>query len=144
MEAVQPAPSIDLGIAEVIATHERACNQHDPELLISLFDDTLDFVNVVGVHHRSKESFRRELQHLHTTFMRNSRIRMQAHGARFLAPGVALAHSHWEMTGVDKVPGWNVAETRRGVMTYVLVKRGDQWKVTAAQNTDVIDIPLPK
>ena len=137
-------PHIDRAIAELIDAHERAWNAHDADQLIDLFDEPMDFVNVLGMHHRSRASLRAEYEHIHATFMKNTVIRMRPNDARLLTPDVAIAHAHWEMTGVAKVPGWNVPDVRCGVMTYVLVRRGDRWKISAAQNTDVVEVPLPK
>jgi uncharacterized protein (TIGR02246 family) len=136
--------TIEPGILEIFAIHEKGWNEKDSKLLLSLFDEQFDFVNVLGVHHRGAESFGHELHALFTTIMRNSKIRIPAHDVRMLIPEVAVAHSHWEMTGVERVPRWNVPELRRGVMTYVLAKRAGKWKIVAAQNTDVIDLKLPK
>lgn len=48
------------------------------------------------------------------------------------------------MTGMEKVPGWNSPAVRRGVMTYVLIRRGNQWKISAVDNTGVVDVTMPK
>ena len=69
---------------------------------------------------------------------------MHPNDARLLTPEIAIAHAHWEMTGVESVPGWNVPDIRRGVMTYVLLRRGNAWKITAAHNTDVVEVPAAK
>jgi uncharacterized protein (TIGR02246 family) len=135
---------VDPGISEVIARHERAWNAHDADQLIELFDEPMDFVNVLGMHHRSRTTLCEEYRKIHATFMKNTVIRMRANDARLLTPDVAIAHAHWEMTGVAKVPGWNVPDVRLGVMTYVFVRRNDRWKISAAHNTDVVEVPLPK
>lgn len=137
-------PHVDPAIAALIESHERAWNAHDPDQLIALFDEPMDFVNVLGMHHRSRESMRAEYAHIHATFMKNTVIRMRPNDARLLSSDVAIAHAHWEMTGVGKVQGWNVPDVRHGIMTYVLVRRNDGWKISAAQNTDVVEVPLPK
>ena len=137
-------PHVDHAIAELIEKHERAWNAHDPDQLIALFDEPMDFVNVIGMHHRSRTSLRAEYVHIHATFAKNSVIRMRPNDARLLSPDVAVAHAHWEMTGVEKLPGWNVPDVRLGVMTYVLVRRNNGWKISAAQNTDVVEVPGTK
>ena len=104
----------------------------------------MDFVNVLGMHHRSSESLRQEYAQIHTRFMKNTTIYMHPNDSRLLAAGIAIAHAHWEMTGMEKVPGWNSPEVRRGVMTYVLIRRGNRWKITAAHNTDVVEVAMPK
>jgi uncharacterized protein (TIGR02246 family) len=136
-------PQVDPGIAELIKKHERGWNAHDPDQLIELFEEPMDFVNVLGMHHRSRASLRQEYAQIHATFMKNTVIRMRPNDARMLTPDVAVAHAHWEMTGVAKVPGWNVPDVRHGVMTYLLIRRGNGWRISAAHNTDVVEVPLP-
>ena len=136
--------TVEPGIDQLVAAHERAWNAHDPDMLIGLFEEPMDFVNVLGMHHRSAASLRQEYVQIHRTFMKNSVIRMRLNDARLLSSDIAVAHAHWEMTGVERVQGWKVPDVRHGVMTYVLVRRGKAWKITAAQNTDVIQVPLPK
>lgn len=136
--------TVEQGIIDLITSHERAWNAHDPEMLINLFDEPMDFVNVLGMHHRSKVSLRKEYEQIHATFMRNSTIRMHPNDARLLTPEIAVAHAHWEMAGVESVPGWKVPEVRRGVMTYVLVRRSEKWKIAAAHNADVVEVPGTK
>ncbi|HEX4484647.1 MAG TPA: SgcJ/EcaC family oxidoreductase [Terriglobales bacterium] len=132
--------AIESEIAEVVAEHERAWNAHDADRLIAMFEDPMDFVNVLGMHHRSAAALRQEYQRIHATFMKNSVIGMRLHDARRLSEEIAVAHAHWEMSGMEKLPGWNAPEVRRGVMTYVLVRRGEKWKITAAHNTDVVEM----
>ncbi len=136
--------SVDPGIVELIASHEAAWNAHDPEALINLFDEPMDFVNVIGMHHRSRASLRQEYVQIHATFMKHSVIRMHANDGRLVGPDVAVAHAHWEMTGVASIPGYKLPEVRHGVMTYVLVRRDGKWKISAAQNTDVVEVSISK
>lgn len=62
---------------------------------------------------------------------------------RPLAPGVVLAHIHWEMTGHEAPPGVSFAEVRHGVITGVFVEKNGQWLISAFQNTDIVPIALP-
>jgi uncharacterized protein (TIGR02246 family) len=133
---------IEAEISEVVAEHERAWNAHDADRLIALFEDPMDFVNVLGMHQRSAAALRQDYAHAHATFMKNSVIRMRLNDARRLNDDeVAVAHAYWEMSGMGKLPGWNPPDVRHGVLTYVLVRRGEKWKITAAQNTDVVKMP---
>jgi hypothetical protein len=79
---------------------------------------------------------------VHRTIFRNSTLRDLDRSVRFLGPGVALAHIGWEMTGHESLPGWQMPETRRGVLTAVLVRENDRWRVTAVQNTDLVPLPI--
>ena len=42
------------------------------------------------------------------------------------------------MTGAEGVAGWKVAEERRGIITWVLVRQADGWRIAASHNTDTL------
>ncbi len=56
-----------------------------------------------------------------------------------LGSTTALAHVHWEMSGVAKLPGWNVPGSHWGA------DAGVGESARAKHNTHVIEVPtLPK
>jgi uncharacterized protein (TIGR02246 family) len=128
-------------INAIIDAHQESWNRHDTDAFLGLFTDDADFVNVLGLHRHRKEELRAEFTFLHRTMMRNSRARMLDRSVRLLAPGVAIAHSTWDMVGVESAPGWSVPDVRRGVLSYVMVERGGAWRIRAAHNTEVAPLP---
>ena len=104
-----------------------------------------DLVNVVGVRFRGRSAIQALHEQLHTTIFAKSETRIVEMTVAALDSMTALAHVHWEMSGVAKLPGWNIPEPRTGVMTLVWVDQAGEWKVRAMHNTDVIEVPaLPK
>lgn len=127
-------------IESLLQSHEQAWNRHDRGAYEALFTEDADFVNVVGQHAVGRTAIGNDFEHLHRTFMRNSHVKLLHSTIRFVHPTVAIVRIRWEMTGVDKVPGWNVPDVRKGILTYVAVESGKDWKITAVQNTDELNL----
>lgn len=120
-----------------------AWNRHDMDAFAAAFAPDADFVNVVGFQLGGRTAIEAQHRELHRTIMRNTRITSWQVAVRFLGPGVALAHARWEMTGVERLPGWDVPDIRRGVMTVVLTRGDERWWVAALHNTDTLPVPMP-
>lgn len=140
MTSTQTAPGIDTVVSAVV----EAWNRHDMKAYSAQFTEDADFVNVVGMHFRGRPQIEAVHVDLHRTIFRNSFLRAVSATVRPVNDQVALAHVAWEMTGAEGLPGWNVPELRKGMMSLVLVRTGDRWLITAAQNTDAVPLELPK
>lgn len=140
MTSTQTAPGIDTVVSAVV----EAWNRHDMQAYSAQFTEDADFVNVVGMHFRGRPQIEAVHVDLHRTIFRNSFLRAVSATVRPVNDQVALAHVAWEMTGAEGLPGWNVPELRKGMMSLVLVRTGDRWLITAAQNTDAVPLELPK
>jgi uncharacterized protein (TIGR02246 family) len=132
------------GIETVVSAVVDAWNRHDMKAYAAQFTEDADFVNVVGMHFRGRPQIEAVHIDLHRTIFRNSNLRSVNTTVRPVNDQVAMAHVAWEMTGAEGLPGWNVPELRKGMMSLVLVLRGDRWLISAAQNTDVVPLELPK
>ena len=132
------------GVDTVVSAVVEAWNRHDMQAYSAQFTDDADFVNVVGMHFRGRPQIEAVHIDLHRTIFRNSIVRAVSTTVRFVSDQIALAHVAWEMTGAEGLPGWNVPELRKGMMGLVLVRNGDRWLITAAQNTDAVPLELPK
>jgi uncharacterized protein (TIGR02246 family) len=138
------ATGIDAVVSAVVTTVVEAWNRHDMKAYSALFTEDADFVNVVGMHLRGRPQIEAVHIDLHRTIFRNSNLRAVSTTVRSVSDEVAVAHIAWEMTGAEGMPGWNVPELRKGMMSLVLVRTGDRWLITAAQNTDAVPLELPK
>lgn len=134
-------PTRETQVHGVVTSYIDGWNRHDPDAMTALFTPDVDFVNVLGTHHRGRPSIEQELRFLHAGVMKDTNIRLLEQEVRLLAPDVAISHVHWELTGQARWPGWNPPEVRRGVFTYVVVERDGEWRIRAAHNTDVINVP---
>jgi uncharacterized protein (TIGR02246 family) len=126
MDEIQQASEVADGFAA-------AWNRHDMEALGRLFHDDADFVNVVGLQMRGRESIQDHHGIIHADAYRNSTLRVAVEGARKLEPDVIVAHVHSELEGDERAP----LQTRQTLMTIVIEKRIGEWKIVAAQNTAI-------
>jgi uncharacterized protein (TIGR02246 family) len=140
MTSTQTAPGIDTVVSAVV----EAWNRHDMQAYSAQFTEDADFVNVVGMHFRGRPRIEAVHVDLHRTIFKNSMIRAVSATVRPVNDQVALAHVAWEMTGAEGLPGWNVPQVRKGMLSLVLLRTGDRWLITAAQNTDSVPLELPK
>ena len=139
LERKDTRAEIDAVLSALTATW----NNHDVAANSQFFTEDADFVNVIGERFQGRQAI--EMQHakIHQGFMRNSVIKILDRDVRLLSSDIAIAHVQWQMSGVEKVPGWNVPEVRKGVVTYILVLENGRWLVTGAHNTDTLNVTIP-
>lgn len=111
-------------------------NAHDMEAMSALFTDDADFVNVAGMHWKGREQIRKEHARLHELQMKESTVTVRAVDVRFLKPDVALAHIEWKIEG-DRDPDGTSRQPREGILSWVVTKRAGEWRIAAAQNTNL-------
>jgi len=131
-------------IEAIAKRHQQSWNTHDQSAFESLFTEDADFVNVLGQRAHGRSQIGADFGNIHRTFMRNTEITMEPPLVRAIGDHTAIAHIRWTMTGMERVPGWNVPDVRHGLLIYVAVERNGEWKITALQNTEEISVPMPK
>jgi uncharacterized protein (TIGR02246 family) len=118
----------------------RAFNAHDAKAFGTLFTEDADWVSVAGIRVKGRADIEAEHDKAFTTFFKSATLASTGTTVRLVRPDVAVVHFTWELTGqVDKEG--KVAAPRRGVITIVAAKEGDQWKITAGQNTNTFIPP---
>jgi uncharacterized protein (TIGR02246 family) len=131
-------------IGALVLQQQELWNRHDAQGLTALFTETADLVNVLGKHRKGSAEIFEEYDGLHKSIMKDSVVKMLAWSVKLPSPDVAIVHVNWEMTGVQKMPGWNVPDIRRGVITWVAVKQSGQWKFEAFANAEEIRVVAPQ
>lgn len=124
-------------VKAVVRAFEEAWNRHDMDSFASLFADDADFVNVRGRRWLGRPAIKEAHVASHTTIFKNSRLVMGDTSVRFLKPDVAVARSHWDLTGHTTRAG-DAAPPREGILTNVLVKSNGKWQIVVTQNTDIV------
>ena len=115
-----------------------AWNVHDMRAFAGLFHDDATFVNVNGRYSHGRDEIWKHNETLHTAgFFRNSTMSMCVEASRSPAAGVIVVHTGSEVRGDERVPG----QVRCTVMTLVIEQRNGEWKISAAQNTNVVTPP---
>lgn len=112
-------------------------NAHDIRSLVQLFTADADFVNVAG-DRLDMMRLQAELEFVHGTFFKQSRIAPTSVTTRMLRPDIALVHFAWQLDGQVDAQG-NPVDRRHGVITIVAVEQEQGWKITALQNTNLAE-----
>ena len=122
-------------------------NRHDMPAFGALFADDADFVNVGGQWWKGRREIQRRHAYTHGVIPReavpealpsnygifkSSTYHFDRIDVRLKGSDLAIAHGAWTMTGDART-----AEPRRGMMTFVLSRKGDRWVFDAAQNTEI-------
>ena len=122
-------------IRDVVARFDVAWNTHDMNILGAITTEDIDFVNVAGLHWKGRGQVVKEHAERHKVRFKNSVMISKAVGVQFLRPDTALVHIDWETHGdldFDLKP-W---PPRKGIFSWLMLKREGDWKIRAAQNTD--------
>jgi uncharacterized protein (TIGR02246 family) len=123
-------------------------NRHDMNALGALFTTDADFVNVVGIHWKARESIQLNTAFLHGVIpadsagvtlpksaygiFKTSNITHKQVDVRFLREDVAVAHVHGELQGDARTK-----DPRRTLLVMILTKENGRWLVAVAQNTEI-------
>jgi uncharacterized protein (TIGR02246 family) len=130
-------PSNDeAGVRALVSRFEGAWNRHDLEALASLFADDVDFVNVVGMRWVGRNAIEQHHAASRAAIFKTSTLKIQDTTVRFLKPDVATACFVWTLSGMTLKNG-QIAPTRTGILTHVLVRADGHWLILLSQKTDI-------
>jgi uncharacterized protein (TIGR02246 family) len=121
-------------VREVIAGLMRSWNVHDMHAFAELFTEDASFVNVNGSWLRNRAQIEESHKVVHASIFRNSRTDITPSKVRFPKADVSVVHAKWQVTGDSRSP-----QARNYVMTLILLKQHDGWKILAAQNASTED-----
>jgi uncharacterized protein (TIGR02246 family) len=121
--------------AALAARLENAWNAGDSLAFTAPFTDDADFVNVLGMHARGRESIAAGHEQIFRSIYAGSTVRYAVESARLLRPDVALAHVQ---AGLD-VPGGPMAGHHPARYSMVLTRDGGEWRIASFHNTFIRD-----
>ena len=107
----------------------------DPDQYAAQFTEDADYTAFDGTRMWGRQAIADGHRALFAGIMKNSRMAMESPSIRFVAPDVAVVCG---LGGI--IMSWQRNRTtpsakRRSAVTFVLVRRGEGWLVTAFQNT---------
>jgi len=124
------------GPKAVMAAFIASWNRHDMSTLASLFAEDADFIDIFGNWFKDRASIKEALSLRHATVFKDTRFTEREVSVRFVRPDVAIVHAVIELSGaVDRQGG--PVPPGLGVITTVLDKTGQGWRVIALQNTAI-------
>jgi uncharacterized protein (TIGR02246 family) len=112
-------------------------NAHDMDSFAMLFREDADFVNVYGASYVGRPRIRDEHISIHATVFRDSRLSANEMRIKQLADTVASLQVHWALAGI-KTPDGQPLPDRKGILTLIVIKTGDEWEIAVGQNTDLV------
>jgi uncharacterized protein (TIGR02246 family) len=117
--------------------------KHDGHQLAKIMADDVDFVNVGGDWLHGRADF--ELYHtrLLSGRFKESILTPLETKVRFLKPDLAVLHWSWKVQN-DRNEDMTMRKPRSGLITMIVEKRGGEWLVVVAQNTNWIPGPNPE
>lgn len=138
----------DQAVRTVVNGFQEAWNHHDMDAFGALFASDADFVNVVGVHWKGRQSIR--LNHAFTHgvipidtagitapraiygIFKASTLQIKKIDIRFLRKDVAVAHVQTELLGDARTKS-----PRLTLLVLILTREGGRWLIAVAQNTEI-------
>lgn len=133
-----------------VAAFAEAWNHHDMHALCRLFTADADFVNVTGAWWKGTAAIEQNHAFLHGTVaptdtaavsgsplknygaFRNTTIAFDSIVVRAVGPAAMVARAPWRIMGDDRT-----AAVRTGLFIFVLRQTDGEWRIVAAQNTEV-------
>ena len=115
-------------------------NRHDMRTLAALFTQDADFVDVFGNWFKDRMAIEKALAQRHATVFRNSRFTEKDVAVRFHKPALAIVHAVIELSGAVDRQGQQLPPGL-GVITCVVEKASESWRIIALQNTAVTAQP---
>lgn len=115
---------------------ETAWNSHDMKAYGRLLHDEVEWINVVGMHWRGRESVVAAHIAFHETIFKDHNIKTNSVEIRPIGEKAAIAVVT-TTNDAFTTPDGNVMPKAQNRLTYVLGKYGDEWKILHGHNVVV-------
>ena len=127
-------------IRMVISRFIECWNRHDMGALAALFADDADFVDVFGNWFKDRASIEKALAQRHATVFKESRFTGKEVVIRAHKADLAIIHAVIELSGAVDREGRKLP-SGLGIITSVVEKTEESWRIIALQNTTVATPP---
>jgi uncharacterized protein (TIGR02246 family) len=146
--AARPQASPDeTAVRNIIQEEIAAWNSGDAAAYSGHFAADGTFTNIRGEFFTGRQPFIQKHDALFKGPFHGSTLKQDLVSLKFVRPDVAVVEVLTSVTGISKLfPGTNTDDKGRlrTRLLQVVVKDGDEWKITAYHNTDVKSgVPLP-
>jgi uncharacterized protein (TIGR02246 family) len=116
--------------------------KHDGHQLAKIMSEDVDFVNVNAEWLHGRTDFELIHTRLLSGRFKQSTVTPLEIKVRFLRPDLAVLHWNWKIVG-DQNQDLTARKPRFGLFTMIVEKRGGEWLVVVAQNTNWTAPPNP-
>ncbi|SCE72556.1 conserved hypothetical protein [Micromonospora coriariae] len=127
--------AVEAAIRETLARVADAWHEGDPGRYAALFTEDADYTAFDGTRMAGRQAIADGHRALFAGIMRGSRMTMRPPSIRFVAPDVAVVCAlggiimRWQRGRAEP------SAKRLSAVTFVVVRRGEDWPVAAFQNT---------
>jgi uncharacterized protein (TIGR02246 family) len=119
----------EAAIRKSVKELEAGWNAKNAARYASVFAEDADFVVINGMYVKGRAEIEKSHQNIFTTIFKDTNVTLDFKQIRFLRPDVAVVH----LTGRRDGP---TEELKQGaIVTLVMTKEKDGWKIAAFQNT---------
>jgi uncharacterized protein (TIGR02246 family) len=134
--------SDETNIRAVATAYADAWNHHDMKTLAELFTDDAEWVNIVGMHWRSKANVIKAHDVFHRTIFQKMEIGVIDLEIRSIAPDVATAVIALR-AGAFTTPDGKQQNETLDRLSLILVNRSGAWRIAHGHNTVVDPTAVP-
>jgi len=126
----------DEGIRKSVMDYEKAWNNHDMQLLATLFREDAEFINVVGMHWRGRAAIINAHAIFHEIMFKDCRLKTDSIETRTLGTDHAIAM--WTATQDSyTTPSGQVVPEGQFKLSLILAKGPEGWKIAHGHNVRI-------
>jgi uncharacterized protein (TIGR02246 family) len=123
----------ETAIRENVRQMEAGWNAKSGAQFAKPFADDVDYVVINGMYLKGREAIAQAHQGIFDTVYKESTLSLSVKQVRMLRPDVAVVH----VTATNKYKSDGGPQVSEAILTLVMTKESDGWKIAAFQNTRV-------
>ena len=124
-------------IRAILDRKRDAWNRHDMDAFLADAMPDVDWINVVGMHWKGRDTVRRAHAVVHKGLFAHSRMLHEQSELRQIAPNVVIETHIDRIEGVGLRPDGKPYSDDGNLITLVFVKSHDGWRIAHAHNVHI-------
>jgi uncharacterized protein (TIGR02246 family) len=125
----------EAAIRHLVERYSDAFNHHDAQAVAVLYAPDADFTNMYGGSQHGRPAIERVYANLFSGRLKESHRNDTVKSVRMLGTRLAVMDANWEMSGTIS-PNGTPSPVRKGMLTWVMAKRGDKWYILVFHEFD--------
>ncbi len=130
------------GIRKAIEKFKAAWNIHDAAAFAGVFANDADFTNVFCQRFHGRAAIEAQHTTIFSSMFKASSVSILKTDIRFLNEMFAVVDVIWNMSGARDFMG-NPWPDRKGLMSLVMQREGEEWFILVMHNMDLPAVPVP-